>query len=76
MTVGRTRGVPAPARAPGGQAPTPGAGRRMLPEQDAMLITGHRTRSTFDRYSIRNEETMRRAARTLDGYAGGCGARS
>ncbi len=42
-----------------------------LPEQEAMAITGHRTRLVFDRYNIRNEETMRRAARTLDGYAGG-----
>jgi hypothetical protein len=37
-------------------------------EKDAMLISGHRTRSTFDRYNIRCSRDVARAGEHLKAY--------
>jgi hypothetical protein len=41
--------------------------RAGVPEKTAMTITGHRTRSVFDRYHIINEQDQREAVRKLAG---------
>ncbi len=42
--------------------------RAGIPEKQAMLISGHRTRSIFDRYDITDERDIRAAGQKLEKY--------
>ena len=44
--------------------------RRGVPERVAMQLTGHKTRSVFERYNIVSNGDLRTAARHLDGLVG------
>lgn len=50
---------------------TTNARRAGVPEREIMAITGHTSRSTFDRYSTVDDNDLRRAVRRLEQFSAG-----
>ena len=53
-----------------GTAPENGQPSEFAPGGAAMKVTGHQTRSVFDRYDITGEEDLAEASRKLQALAG------